>query len=103
MPKRPPINRRTWIAAWAALCAAGLAATAALNSSSAQATHPEDPARAECAGAIADFEKQLAKTRQNDEGDEGAEKVHTLTAVSIGTKGEGTCHDELVDHFKNHR
>ena len=31
MPKPLRISRRTWVGAWAALCAAGIAATAALN------------------------------------------------------------------------
>ncbi|WP_445527469.1 hypothetical protein [Streptomyces cyslabdanicus] len=41
MPKPLRMSRRSWVAAWAVLCAAGLAATAELNASLAPAPQHE--------------------------------------------------------------
>ncbi|MGX8279861.1 hypothetical protein [Streptomyces sp. PBSH9] len=49
MSKPIRMGRRTWVAAWAVLCAAGLAATAALQDSSASQPRPAESVSAECA------------------------------------------------------
>ncbi|KAB1143527.1 hypothetical protein F7R91_25675 [Streptomyces luteolifulvus] len=51
---------RTWVAAWAVLCAAGLAATAELNASSGPDPQPQETVSAECAECIADIEMGAA-------------------------------------------
>ncbi|MFC9288055.1 hypothetical protein [Streptomyces sp. NPDC057052] len=53
------MSRRTWGAAWAVLCAAAIAATAALNASPAPDPQPEKSVSVECAAYIADIETQL--------------------------------------------
>lgn len=94
MPKSIPRNRRRWVAAWAVLCGAGIAATAQLNASSAPDPEPENPVSAQCATVIADIERQLAKTRR--EGWNG----RILTFSRIRSATEDDCHDEIRDHFR---
>ncbi|MGW7079899.1 hypothetical protein [Streptomyces sp. NPDC054866] len=93
MLKPIPMSRRMWVAAWAALCAAGIAATAELNSSSARGPQPKKPVSAECGEYIADIERQLAQAKQ--EGKEDG--VLGFSRVRVGTKDD--CGDELRDHF----
>ncbi|MGW5129097.1 hypothetical protein ACWEQ7_34685 [Streptomyces sp. NPDC004069] len=94
MPKPIPMSRRAWVAAWAVLCAAGLAATATLNASSAPDPQPEKSVSAECAERIADIERQLAKARQEGKGD----GVVALSRIQVGT--EDDCSDDLLNHFR---
>jgi hypothetical protein len=93
MPKPLRMSRRTWVAAWAVLCAA---ATAALNASPAPDPQPEKPVSAECAEYIAGIEAQLAKAKQegNDDG------VLSFTRTSVGADD---CSDEILDHFSADR
>ncbi|MFG3154892.1 hypothetical protein ACGF7W_22900 [Streptomyces sp. NPDC048219] len=94
-PTRIPMSRRRWIAAWVVLCAAGLAATAALNASSTpdqRSGVDEKPVSAECAEYIADVERRLAEARQGGE-DDG------VLAFSRTSAGAEDCSDELRDHF----
>ncbi|MGW5861728.1 hypothetical protein ACWFRJ_06080 [Streptomyces sp. NPDC055239] len=91
------MSRRTWIAAWAVLCAAGLAVTAEMEASSAPAPQPEKPVSTECGEYIADIELQLAKAKQ--EGKEDG--VLAFSRVQVGT--EDDCHDELRDRFRGDR
>ncbi|MGW7263344.1 hypothetical protein [Streptomyces sp. NPDC054842] len=96
MPKPLGMSRRTWVTAWAALCAAGIAATAALNSSVEPAAQPENPVSAECAEYISEIETQLdrAKAEGNDDG---------VLAFSRTSVGGDDCHDEIRDHFGGDR
>lgn len=94
MPKPIRMSRRSWIAAWAMLCAAGLAATAGLNASSAPDPQPEKPVSAECAERIADIETQLAKARREDKGD----GVLVFSQIQVGT--ENDCLDDLRNQFR---
>ncbi|MET7604115.1 hypothetical protein ABZU45_24860 [Streptomyces avermitilis] len=93
MPEPIRMNRR-WVAAWAVLCAAGLAATALLNASSAPAPQPEKSVSAECAERIADIETQLAKAKQEGKGD----GMLVFSRVPVGT--EDDCRDDLRNHFR---
>ncbi len=100
MPKPLRMRRRTWIAAWVVLCAAGIAATAALNASPAPDAQPEKrekPVSAECAEYIADIERQLAKAKQDGNDDGG------VLAFSRSRVGAGDCSDEIRDHFGGDR
>ncbi|MGW7073669.1 hypothetical protein ACWGII_43160 [Streptomyces sp. NPDC054855] len=97
MPKPIRMSRRKWIAAWTVLCAAGLAATAGLNASSAQDPAPEKPVSAECGKYIADIEKQLAQAKK-----EGKEDT-VLGFSRVRVAGEDDCSDELRDHFGGDR
>ncbi|MEV7794525.1 hypothetical protein [Streptomyces sp. NPDC087512] len=90
------MSRRTWVAVWAVLCAAGVAATAALNASSAPDPRPEAPVSAECAEYIADVETQLAKARKEGT-DDG------VLAFTRRRAGAEDCGDELRDHFDGDR
>ncbi|MFZ3573205.1 hypothetical protein ACOKM5_40375 [Streptomyces sp. BH097] len=93
MPRPIPTGRRAWIATWAGVCAAGLAATCALNTSSKPDPQPEEPVSARCAELIASVEKQLAK-------DEGDGKRDGVVAFShMWSADEDDCHDALSDHF----
>ncbi|MFB7918884.1 hypothetical protein [Streptomyces sp. NPDC056061] len=65
------MSRRSWVAVWAVLRAAGLAATAKLNAFSAPDPRPEKSVGAECAERIADIETQLAMAKQEGKGDKG--------------------------------
>ncbi|MGW1552703.1 hypothetical protein [Streptomyces sp. NPDC002346] len=94
MPKQIRMSRRSWVAAWAVLCAAGLAATAKLNASSAPDSQPEKSVSAECAARIADIEAQLAKARQEGKGD----GVLVFSRVQVGS--EDDCRDDLRNHFR---
>ncbi|MFJ8719508.1 hypothetical protein ACIRD9_41150 [Streptomyces violaceus] len=90
------MSRRMWVAAWAVLCVAGIAATAALNAFSEPDTQPEKPVSAECAEYIADIEAQLAKAKVegNDDG------VLAFTRTRVGADG---CGDEIRGHFSGDR
>ncbi|MET7911418.1 hypothetical protein ABZ612_20200 [Streptomyces avermitilis] len=94
MPEPIRMSRRSWVAAWAVLCAAGLAATASLNASSAPAPQPEKSVSAECAERIADIETQLAKAKQEGKGD----GMLVFSRVQVGT--EDDCRDDLRNHFR---
>ncbi|MFF9811611.1 hypothetical protein ACF1G5_42180 [Streptomyces coeruleorubidus] len=96
MPKPLGKSRRTWVAAWAVLCAAAIAATAALNAFPASDPQPEKPVSAECAEYIADIETQLAKAKVegNDDG------VLSFTRTRVGADA---CSDEILDHFSGDR
>ncbi|MFI9045984.1 hypothetical protein [Streptomyces sp. NPDC053427] len=96
MPK-PIRMSRTWVAAWAVLCAAALAATAKLNASSAPDPQPEKPVSAECAAFIANIERQLAKAEQDGKGD-GA-----LAFSRVKAGAEDDCRDDLRNHFRGDR
>ncbi|MGW8983442.1 hypothetical protein ACWGQ9_12365 [Streptomyces parvus] len=67
MSKPIRMRRRTWAGVWAVLCAAGLAATAALQNSSAPDPRPAKTVSAECDELIAEVKKQLAKPGQQRE------------------------------------
>ncbi|MEU5768975.1 hypothetical protein ABZ782_23980 [Streptomyces asoensis] len=97
MPKLSRTSRRTWIAAWAVLCAAGTAATVALNASPAPDPQPEKPVSAECAEYIADIESQLAEAKAQGSDDDG---VLAFTRTRAGTDD---CSDEVLDHFSGDR
>jgi hypothetical protein len=90
------MSRHTWVAAWAVLCVAGVAATAALNASPAPDPHPEKPVSAECAEYIADVEAQLAEAKRegNDDG---------VLAFSRMRTGADDCSDEILEHFSGDR
>ncbi|GGP62915.1 MULTISPECIES: hypothetical protein [Streptomyces] len=91
MSKPIRMRRRTWAGAWAVLCAAGLAATAALQNSSASDPRPATSVSAECDEFIAEAERQLAKSGQQDE-EEG------ILAFSRGPASTvEDCGDELRD------
>ncbi|MDX3641394.1 hypothetical protein [Streptomyces sp. MB09-02B] len=96
MPKPLRMSRRMWVAAWAVLCVAGIAATAALNAFAAPDPQPEKPVSAECAEYIADIEAQLAKARRegNDDG---------VLAFARTRGGADDCGDALFDHFSGGR
>ncbi|MFJ8158802.1 hypothetical protein [Streptomyces sp. NPDC094468] len=96
MPKPLRMSRCTWVAVWAVLCVAGIAATAALNAFPAPDPQPEKPVSAECAEYIADIEAQLAKAKRegNDDG---------VLAFSRTRVGAHDCSDEVLDHFSGDR
>ncbi|MFE7112701.1 hypothetical protein ACFU98_37855 [Streptomyces sp. NPDC057575] len=94
MPKPIRMSRRSWIAVWAMLCAAGLAATAGMNASSAPDPQPEKPVSAECAERIADIETQLAEAKREDKED----GVLVFSRIQVGT--EDDCRDDLRNHFR---
>ncbi|WP_328565086.1 hypothetical protein [Streptomyces coelicoflavus] len=96
MPKPIRTSRRMWVAAWVVLCAAALAATAELNSSSAPDPPPQKPVSAECAEYIEDIEKQLAKAKQ-----EGGDGVLAFSRVRAGTGDH--CGEEFRVHFGGDR
>ncbi|WP_399895152.1 hypothetical protein ACGH7X_38740 [Streptomyces sp. BBFR51] len=93
MPKPIRMSRRMWGAAWAVLCAAGLAATAGLNASSVPDQRPEKPVSAECAEYIADIEMRLAEARREG----GGGDVLAFSRVQAGTGSD--CGEELRNHF----
>ncbi|MEU1434442.1 hypothetical protein ACFYPA_00120 [Streptomyces sp. NPDC005775] len=97
MPKPIRTNNRAWVAAWAVLCVAGLAATAQLSASSAPAPQRKKPVSAEYSEYIAGIEIQLAQTEQEGKGD----GVLTLSRVQAGT--EDDCAEELHSHFGGNR
>ncbi|MER8225629.1 hypothetical protein ABTZ58_34800 [Streptomyces sp. NPDC094143] len=91
------MSRRAWVATWAVLCVAALAATAALNASpAAPDPQPEKPVSAECAEYIADIEKKLAKAKA--EGNDDGVLAFTRTPV-----GADDCSDAIRDHFGGDR
>lgn len=97
MPKPMRMSRRTWITAWVVLCAAGLAATAGLNASSAPDPQPARPVSAECAEYVADVKRQLAEAQQEGEGD----GVLAFSRVRVGAGDD--CHEELRVHLLGDR
>ncbi|WP_331725963.1 hypothetical protein [Streptomyces sp. NBC_01012] len=94
MPKPIRMSPHAWVAAWAVLCAACLAATAKLNASSAPAPQPEKSVSIGCAERIADIEAQLAKAKQEGKGD----GVLVFSQVQVGT--EDNCRDDLHHRFR---
>ncbi|MFH8805554.1 hypothetical protein ACH4F6_39470 [Streptomyces sp. NPDC017936] len=99
MPKLLRTGRRMWAAAWAVLCAAGIATTAALNASPAHDPQPQEPGKtvsAECAEYIAVIETQLAKAKEEGK-DDG------LLTFTRNRAGADDCSDELRDHFSGDR
>ncbi|MEV8449420.1 hypothetical protein [Streptomyces parvus] len=93
MSKPIRMRRRTWAVAWAVLCAAGLAATAALQNSSAPDPRPARTVSAECDELIAEVKKQLAKPGQQRE----EEGILAFSRGSAGTLED--CDDELRRHL----
>ncbi|MEU6687296.1 hypothetical protein [Streptomyces sp. NPDC046832] len=93
MPKPLRMSRCTWVAVWAVLCVAGIAATAALNAFPAPDPQPEKPVSAEY---IADIETQLAKAKREGH-DDG------VLAFSRTRAGADDCSDEILDHFSDDR
>ncbi|MGV9580332.1 hypothetical protein ACWDRZ_27185 [Streptomyces sp. NPDC003509] len=93
MPEPIRMSRRAWVATWAVLCMAGLAATAGLNVSSSPDPKTEEPVSAECAERIADIETQLAKAKE-----EGNDTVLTFSRIQVGD--ENDCTDELRHHLR---
>ncbi|MFF9031496.1 hypothetical protein [Streptomyces iakyrus] len=91
MPK-PIRTSRAWVAGWVLFCGVGIAATAALDTTSAPNPHPEEPVSPECAEYIADIETQLAKAKQQGT-DDG------VLAFSRSKVGADDCSDEIRDHF----
>ncbi|UCA51265.1 hypothetical protein LEL86_19150 [Streptomyces sp. WA6-1-16] len=89
MSKPIRMRRRTWAVAWAVLCAAGLAATAALQNSSAPDPRPARTVSAECDELIAEVKKQLAKPGQQRE----EEGILAFSRGSASTLED--CDDEL--------
>ncbi|MFF7856096.1 hypothetical protein [Streptomyces sp. NPDC007904] len=79
------------------LCAAGLAATAELNASSAPDAQPERPVSAECAEYVAGIERQLAEAERESKGD----GVLAFSRVQAGTGDD--CGDELRDRLRGDR
>lgn len=96
MPKPIRMGRRTWVAAWAVLCVAGLAATAGLKSASAPDPQPERPVSAECREFIAGIKKQLDKADREGGGD-------GIVAFSRGQASTVDCTDELRNLFPGER
>ncbi|MGY4920609.1 hypothetical protein ACWD9K_36545 [Streptomyces sp. 900116325] len=94
MPQPIRMSRRAWVAVWAVLCAAGLAATAELNASSAPDLQPQKSVSTECAERIADIETQLAKAKQEGKGD----GVLVFSRVQVGAQED--CRDDLRNHFR---
>ncbi|MGW1294047.1 hypothetical protein [Streptomyces sp. NPDC002533] len=93
MSKPIRMRRRTWVAAWAVLCAAGLAATAALQDSSVSDPRPAKSAGAECDELIEDVKRQLAEAGQ--QGEEGG-----ILAFSRGPASTvEDCGDELRSYL----
>lgn len=88
MPKPIRMGRRAWVAAWAVLCVAGLAATAGLKSAPAPDPQPERPVSAECREYIADIKTQLDKAEQQGGGD-------GILAFSRDQASTVDCADEL--------
>ncbi|WP_030861123.1 hypothetical protein [Streptomyces sp. NRRL S-37] len=97
MPEPIRTSRRTWVAAWVVLCAAGLVATAGLNASTAPGPRPERPVSAECAEYVADIERQVAEARQKGERD----RVLVFSRVQNGTDDD--CGEELRDRLRDDR
>ncbi|MGQ4715561.1 hypothetical protein ACUN22_17950 [Streptomyces anulatus] len=95
MPKPIRMGRRTWVAAWAVLCVAGLAATAGLKSASAPEPPPERPVSGECREFIAGVKTQLDKAEQK--GGDG------ILAFSRGRVSTVDCRDELRNLFRGER
>ncbi|CAM5239612.1 membrane protein [Streptomyces badius] len=90
MSKPIRMSRRTWVAAWVVLCAAGLAATSALQASSASKPRaPAESVSAQCDELIAEVKKQLAKAEQQRE----EEAILAFSGGSAGTLED--CDDEL--------
>ncbi|WP_069741675.1 hypothetical protein [Streptomyces sp. EN23] len=89
MSKPIRMSRRTWVAAWVVLCAAGLAATSALQASSASKPEPAESVSAHCDELIAEVKKQLAKAEQQRE----EEAILAFSGGSAGTLED--CDGEL--------
>ncbi|MFJ4709192.1 hypothetical protein ACIP6I_30685 [Streptomyces anulatus] len=95
MPKPIRMGRRTWVAAWAVLCVAGLAATAGLRSAPAPDPQPARPVSAECREFIASVKTQLDEAEQK--GGDG------ILAFSRGRVSTVDCADELRNLFRGER
>ncbi|MFF3493352.1 hypothetical protein ACFYWS_18565 [Streptomyces sp. NPDC002795] len=93
MPRPIPTSRRTWVAAWAVLCAAGLAATYGLKAASEPDPPPEKPVSARCAELIAGIERQLAENEQD------GEKGGVVSFSHVRSADEDDCRDALHDRF----
>ncbi|MFI8088078.1 hypothetical protein ACIF9R_07135 [Streptomyces sp. NPDC086080] len=97
MPEPIRTSRRTWVAAWVVLCAAGLAATAGLNASPVPDPQPERPVSAECAEYVADVGRRLAEAKKEGGGD----GILAFSRVRTGTGDD--CDDELRDRLRGDR
>ncbi|MEU6629521.1 hypothetical protein ABZ905_14710 [Streptomyces parvus] len=93
MSKPIRMRRRTWAGVWAVLCAAGLATTAALQSSSAPDPRPARTVSAECDELIAEVKEHLAKPGQQRE----EEGILAFSRGSASTLED--CDDELRRHL----
>ncbi|MFM9589298.1 hypothetical protein ACKI1J_11740 [Streptomyces scabiei] len=94
MPEPLWMSRRTWVAAWAVLCVAGVAATTGLNASPAPDPKPEQPVSAECADYIATIEARLVKAET--EGDDDG-----VLAFARTEAGADDCSDAVLAHFSS--
>ncbi|WP_409235311.1 hypothetical protein [Streptomyces sp. PA5.6] len=99
MPMPRPRRRRTWIATWAVLCTGGVAATAALNTSSTPDRPPEEPVSAQCRAYIAEVDRQLAEA----EAEQGGGRDRVQAYAGIRNSGEDGCDDELGRHLRDAR
>ncbi|MEU0160359.1 hypothetical protein ABZ154_16350 [Streptomyces sp. NPDC006261] len=99
MPKPIRTGRRTWVAAWAALCVAGLAATAGLRATSAPDPRRERPVSAECREYTAHIEKLLREKAEQEGGDGGILAFPRDRFVGVAHD----CGDEIRDHFRGDR
>lgn len=97
MPRPIPPSRRAWIVTWAVLCAAGLAATYGLNTSSEPDPQPAKPVSAQCAELIASIEKQLAKNERD------GKKDGVVAFSRIRNADDDDCSDALHDRFGGER
>ncbi|MER5439911.1 hypothetical protein [Streptomyces sp. NPDC002790] len=99
MPRPVPIpkSRRAWIVTWAVLCAAGLAATYVLTTSSEPEPPPKKPVSARCAELIKNIEGQIAKNERD------GKKDGVVAFSRIRGAGQEDCGDALRDHFGSNR
>lgn len=106
MPEPKPTNRRVWIAAWAALCVAGIAATSALNTTSSPPEPSRDrPLSADCDQRIADLDKWVAERKQEraEEREEEGKESGIVALSAVHVDDDDVCHDAITEHFDTTR
>ncbi|MFJ6608677.1 hypothetical protein ACIQPT_00240 [Streptomyces sp. NPDC091289] len=103
MPRPIRMSRRRWMAAWAVLCAAGLAGTAGLKASSTPGPRPAKPVSAECRAYIAYIETQLAEAEAEAEAEQKGEGDVLLAFSRVRGGTDEDCRDELRDRFRRNR
>lgn len=102
MPEPKPTDRRVWVAAWAVLCVAGLAATSALNATSSTPEPSGDkPLSSDCDQRITDLEKWVAERKRERDAEGKESGIVTLSAVHVDD--EDVCHDAIAEHFAAER